>query len=120
AGAKDGAAGGEDAGHVLEVEDARVILDQAAKALLDADDLDVEVAHRGLANAADGGIEPGAIAARGEDADALGTGEGHDGSLLNLGLLQAKFVDSPPRMFKPASGVLDFARQLSKRPFSCF
>ena len=77
AGAEDGAAQREDAGDVLQVQDARVIFDQAAKAFLDADDFDVEVAHRRLGDAADGRVESRAIAAAGQDADALGFRSGH-------------------------------------------
>ena len=61
---------GQDAGHVLQVQHARMILDQAAKALLDADDLDVKIAHGRLGDAANGRVEPRTIAAAGQDADA--------------------------------------------------
>jgi hypothetical protein len=58
-----------------------MVLDQAAEALLDADHLDVEIAHRGLGHAADGGVETRTIAAAGEDADATGLGAGHGETL---------------------------------------
>src|SRR5207247_424346 len=72
AGAQDGAAQGEDAGDIVRMEDAGLVLDEAAEALLDADDLDVEIAEGGLGDAADGGIEAGAVPAAGENADATG------------------------------------------------
>src|SRR5262249_24507269 len=65
-----GGGGGQGGGDVVLVQDARVVLDEAAKALLDADDLDVKVAQGRLGHAADGGVQPRAIAAAGEDADA--------------------------------------------------
>ena len=71
AGAEDGAAQRQDAGDIVQVQHARMVFDQAAKALLDADDLDVEIAHGRLGDAANGRVEPGTIAAAGQDADAL-------------------------------------------------
>ncbi len=41
----------------LQVQHARMILDEAAKAFLDADDLDVEIADGRLGDAANGGVE---------------------------------------------------------------
>jgi hypothetical protein len=64
------------------VQHAGVVFDEAAKALFDADDFDVKVAHRRLAHAANGRIESGAIAAGGEDADALRARRRHDDAVL--------------------------------------
>ena len=68
----------QDAGNVVLMQHARVVLDQAAKAFFDADDLDVEIAHGRLGDAADGRVEPGAIAAARQDADTPRLGRGHD------------------------------------------
>jgi hypothetical protein len=52
------------------MEDARVIFHQAAKSFFDADNFNVVKAHGGLGDTPDGGVEAGAIAAAGENADA--------------------------------------------------
>lgn len=44
----------------------------AAKAIVEADQLQVKMAGNGLTNSADGGIDAGAIAAGGQDADFAG------------------------------------------------
>ena len=78
-GAEDSAAGREDIGDIIEVQGTGLILDEAAKAFLDPDDLDVEIAERRLDDTADGRIQARTIAAAGEDADAARTARGrHD------------------------------------------
>ncbi len=70
AGAEDGAADGEDAGEGAGVERDVAVLDQAADAVAVADQLQ-PCADRRLAEAADGGVQAGAVAAGGEDPDPL-------------------------------------------------
>ncbi len=60
---------GEDAGQGAAFEAHGAVLHQAAEAVAKADDLHVVLIQRGLADAADGGVETGAVAAGGEDAD---------------------------------------------------
>ena len=67
--AQNGAAGGQNAGNVLQVKDSRVIFDQASEALFNADDLDVVKAHGGLGDAADGRVQAGTISATSKNAD---------------------------------------------------
>ena len=74
AGAEDGAADGEDAGERALVELQPPVFDEAAKAVAKADDFHAVKAERGFADAADGGVQAGAVAARGQDADAFGFG----------------------------------------------
>ena len=78
AGAENGAPQRQDAGNVLLMEDARMILDQAAKALFDADHFNVEIAHGRLGHAANGRVEPGTIAPAGQNPNASRLGCGHD------------------------------------------
>ena len=74
AGAEDGAADGEDAGERGLVELEPPVFDEAAEAVAEADDLHAVKAERGFADAADGGVQAGAVAAGGQDADAFGFG----------------------------------------------
>ena len=68
-GAQDRAAQRQNAGKLLAAHGAVVALNQAAVAILNADDLGVEHGIRGARNAANGGVEARAIAAAGQDAD---------------------------------------------------
>ena len=70
--AQDGAAERQNAGDIVLVQHARMVFDQPAKALFDADDLDVKIAHRGLGDAANRRIESWAIAAARQNANATG------------------------------------------------
>ena len=74
AGAENRAADGENAGQHAAAEIDAAVLHQSAKAVAKADDPHAEGFLRGLADAANGGIESGAVAAGGEDSDALGHG----------------------------------------------
>ena len=67
--AQNGAARGKNAGHVLQMKHSRVIFNQAAKTLFNADDLDVVEAHGGLGDAADSCVQAGAVSATGKNAD---------------------------------------------------
>ncbi len=79
AGAEDRAADGKDPGQRSGVEPDPAVLSQAAEAVPVPDDLYPVGADRGLAEAADGGVQTGAVAAGREDANAaLG---GHAGIL---------------------------------------
>jgi hypothetical protein len=69
--AEDGAADGEDAGERGLVELQPPVLDEAAKAVAEAENFHAVKTERGLADAADGGVESGAVAARRQDADAF-------------------------------------------------
>src|ERR1039457_4934819 len=71
AGAKNGAAKGKNSGKSVVIQIDPLILNQAAKAIAKSNDLHAVVAVRGLADTADGGIQAGAVATGGEDADAL-------------------------------------------------
>ena len=68
--AQDGAAQREDAGEIALLHLTVVTLDQAGIAVLDADDLRVKEGIAGACNAADTGVQAGAVAAGGQDADA--------------------------------------------------
>ena len=72
AGAEDGAAHGEDSCELGFVELELVVLDDAAKAVAEADNLHAIVAEGGFAHTTDGGVESRAVAARRENADAFG------------------------------------------------
>jgi len=63
ASSQDRAAWRQDAGNIVLMKHARVIFHEPSKALLDADDLDVKVTHRGLGDPANGRIQPRTIAA---------------------------------------------------------
>ena len=69
AGAEDGAAQGEDARQHFALEQNGAVLHQAAKAVAEADDLHVVGVEGALADGADGRIEAGAVAARGQHTD---------------------------------------------------
>ena len=71
AGAEDGAADREDAGQLCPRERRRAVLDQTTKAVAIADHMHPVGADRGFADAADRGVQAGAVAARGQDADRL-------------------------------------------------
>jgi len=72
AGAENGAADGEDAGKGALVQGHGAVFHQAAESVAKPDDLHVEGALGGLADAANGSVEAGAIAAGGENADVFG------------------------------------------------
>lgn len=71
AGAQDGTAVGQDAGEQVTVEIHGAVLDEAAKAITEADAVHPEGVLAGFADTAYGGVEAGAIAAAGENADVL-------------------------------------------------
>jgi len=64
-------ADGENAGEIGFVEPHKAVLGEAEKAVAEADHLPAVFADGGLADGADGGVEAGAVAARGQDADAF-------------------------------------------------
>jgi hypothetical protein len=74
AGTEDGAAQGEDARELIAHEVGGAVHHEAAKALAKAVDAHAIFAGGGLADAADGRIEAGAVAAGGEDADGSSRG----------------------------------------------
>jgi hypothetical protein len=74
AGAEDRAANGEDSGQRVSIEPQPPVRDQAAETVAKTDDLHAVKAEGGFADAADGGIQTGAVAAGGQDADAFGFG----------------------------------------------
>lgn len=76
AGAKDGSAGGEDVADIVPGERGHAVFDEAEEAVGDADDVAGVLADEGFGDGADDGIEPRAVAAAGEDADAWGLGHG--------------------------------------------
>ena len=67
-GAEDRAAALQDAADVVAVERAHVPFHQPVPAVADADDLDPVRDDRAADDGADDGVEPGAVAAGGEDA----------------------------------------------------
>jgi len=69
--AKNRAADGENAGERGLVELEAFVFHEAAKAVAKADDFHPVITERRLADATDSGVESGAVAARGEDADAF-------------------------------------------------
>ena len=71
AGAQDRAAAGEDAGEHGALQGHRAVVDQAAKAVAEADQFHVEDIAGGFAHAADGRIQTRTIAAAGEDSNLL-------------------------------------------------
>ncbi len=71
AGAENGAAHGEDARERGFVEPDPAVFDEAAKTVAKADDLHAVKAETGFADATNGGVQAGAVAASGEDADAF-------------------------------------------------
>ena len=66
---EDRAADGQDAGERRRIEPHPPVLGQAAEAVAETDDAHPVLADRRLAEAADGGVEAGAVAPRGEDPD---------------------------------------------------
>jgi len=77
AGAEDRAADGQDSREGGLVEPQPAVLGEAEEAVAEADDLPAEFADGGLADGADGRVQPGAVAPRREDADALDQGAFH-------------------------------------------
>ena len=69
--AEDGAANGEDAGERGSVELQTPVFDDAAETVAEADDFHAVKAEGGFADAANGGVQTGAVAARRQDADAF-------------------------------------------------
>src|SRR5690348_12094084 len=74
AGAENGATDGENAGEGGLVEAQPAVGDQAAEAVPEPDDLHAVKTERGFAHPPDGGVQAGAVAAGGQDADAFGLG----------------------------------------------
>jgi hypothetical protein len=72
AGAENRAADGEDAGERGLVELQPPVFHEPAKAVAEADDLHAVKTERGFADAANGGVQSGAVAARRQNADAFG------------------------------------------------
>ena len=71
AGAENRAADRENAGKSGAIQIDPSVLDQATKTVAKTYDLPAVIAKRGFADAADGCVQPGAVAASGENADAL-------------------------------------------------
>ena len=71
AGAEERAAVGEDARKGALLERDGTVVDEALEAIAKADHFPAVGADRGLAHGTDRGVEPGAVAAGGEDADSL-------------------------------------------------
>lgn len=69
-GPEDGAAHGEDVGHLIEVEAFDSVLDEAEESVFDTEDLD-PVVDGVFDDRADDGVEPRAVAAAGEDGDSF-------------------------------------------------
>jgi hypothetical protein len=60
---------GKDVRDVIPLQKAHAILDEAEKAVLDAEDLQLVLVHGRLGDRADDGVETGTVAAAGEDSD---------------------------------------------------
>jgi hypothetical protein len=69
AGTQNRAAYGQDAGQGAAVQALDAVLRQAPETFAKTDHLHAEMADRGLAHAADGGVQTRAVAARCQDAD---------------------------------------------------
>ncbi len=103
AGTQDGAAQGKNSGDIVLVKYSRMILHQAAKALLDADDLDMKIAHRGLGHPTDRRVESWTIAATGQDPDATRLRGRHIEQLPRIRSISAILQKPLPYLFLSAS-----------------
>src|SRR5690606_12848099 len=74
-GAEDGAAGGENAADIIEAQRPDAVLDEPEEPVLDAEDLGAGVDGI-LGGGPDHGVEPGTVAAAGEESDSWWHGGG--------------------------------------------
>ena len=69
AGAENGPTLGEDVRDVIPLQKAHAVLDEAEKAVFDAEDFQLVLVHGRLRDRTDDSIEAGTVAAAGEDSD---------------------------------------------------
>ena len=83
-GAEDGSSEGEYSGDIAGGERSDAVFDESEEAVFDSEDLPSVIEDCRFGDCSDDGVEAGAVASSGEDADAFGVG-GHGGSIDGRG-----------------------------------